>query len=138
MPVIEVTPAGNQLYLVDLRDGRSSRHEVVLPTPLIERLDTEGVAMRDVVVAAIEFLIDRDGRDTLPAAIDLGEVAREESDGRFVDHLQTRAHQVTDSAPPREGPPGTDPSQPSGDDRLLAEVQQDQADGAASRQPRKL
>lgn len=42
MTAIDVTPAGNRLFQVDIRDAEGeSRHEVTVPDELVEQLDTD-------------------------------------------------------------------------------------------------
>jgi hypothetical protein len=133
---IDVTPAGNQLYQVDIEDQEgTSQHEVGVPDALLMRLDVRGLAMHDVVHAAVEFLIEQVGRDDLDADIDLGvEAERYE---RFEEEVPARARERA-SAEPQTEEGSTDPDAPTGDERLVAEVQQEQREGRASRPDRRL
>lgn len=134
MTAIDVTPAGNRLFQVDIRDAEGeSRHEVTVPDELVEQLDTDGLALQDLVLASVDFLTSIEGRQSLDAAISLGDVA-ERYDG-FVDQVSAAARErATDSGQPTgyraEGQ--ADGPTRSGDDRLVAEVRDEQTSGQAS------
>jgi hypothetical protein len=132
MTTIDVTPAGNQLYQVDLEDANGvSRHEVGLPDALLDRMDLEGVAAREVLVAAVELLLDRVGRDGLDREVDLASAA-DQYDG-LVDQIPARVRERADAAPPTLD---TDPAerQRKSHDRLVAEVEREQHSGQTSTQ----
>ncbi|MFO7779026.1 MAG: hypothetical protein R6V28_11790 [Nitriliruptoraceae bacterium] len=136
MTRIDVTPAGNQLYQVDIedREGRS-RHEVGVPDALLMRLDVRGLAMRDVVHAAVDFLVEQVGRQDLDPEVDLG-VEAERYQG-FDEQVPARARQRASSAEPPTGMRTTDRDAPSGNERLLAEVEEEQRQGRASHPERR-
>jgi hypothetical protein len=137
MTRIDVTPAGNQLYQVDIEDEEgSSQHELGVPDALLMRLDVRGLAMHDVVHVAVEFLVEQVGRQQLDAEIDLGnEAARYES---FDEEVPARARERASSVEPPTGMGTSDPDAPTSNERLVAEVQQEQRDGRASRPDRRL
>jgi hypothetical protein len=130
MSSIQVTPAGNQLYEVEIHDpeGTTTQHTVTLGDALLERVATDDVPMQDVVVAAIEFLTGRESRDQLDAEIDLGAVAARYEG--FDEEVPARARVL---AGRESSHPVDDEGRPTGDDRLLAEVEEEQAEGDASR-----
>jgi hypothetical protein len=129
MSTIQVTPAGNQLYEVEISDpeGTTTQHTVTLGDELVDRVATDDVPMQDVVVAAMEFLTGRESRETLDREIDLAAVA-DRYEG-FVEEVPARARILADREPSH---PVDEPERPTGDDRLLAEVKEEQADGDAS------
>jgi hypothetical protein len=134
---IDVTPTGNQLYQVEIEDqGGRSQHELGVPDALLMRLDVRGLAMHDVVHAAVEFLVEQVGRQHLDAEIDLGDEAeRYES---FDEAVPARARELASSVEPPTGMGTTDPDAPTSNERLVAEVQQEQRDGQASRPERRV
>lgn len=137
MAAIEVTPAGMQLYEVVVTDtDYESHHEVSVPDELLGRLDTRDLALQDLVLTAMAFLLDREGQDALSARIDLGDVASRYEG--FVEELPRRARERSTEGRPPTGQHVTDRDAPAGDDRLRADVERDQAEGRASRQERRL
>jgi hypothetical protein len=129
MSSIQVTPAGNQLYEVEIHDpeGTTTQHTVTLGDALLDRVAIDDVPMRDVVVAAIEFLTARESRDALDREIDLTAVA-DRYEG-FVEEVPARARVLAAGEPSH---PVDEAERPTGDDRLLAEVEEEQARGDAS------
>jgi hypothetical protein len=135
MSSIEVTPAGNQLYEVTLHDPEgTSQHTVSLDDALVERVASDDISMQDVVIAAMEFLTGREGRDELDREIDLADVAAR-YDG-FEEQVPARAQALAAQETTHPVDDGTD--EPTGDERLLAEVKQEQADGDVSSGQREL
>jgi hypothetical protein len=137
MPSIEVTPAGNQLYEVELRDTQgASHHTVSVDDRLVDTLATDDVSMQDVVIASMEFLTGREAREELDREIDLAAIA-ERYDG-FTEQVPARAQVLADqeTAPPvdDDGAEG----EPTGDDRLLAEVKSEQERGEVDQGQRRL
>ena len=131
MTAIDVVPAGDQLYEVEVRDADgTSSHQVSVSDDFLEELDTEGVAAQDVVFAAMAFLADREGHHELDDRIELAELA-----GRY----EGFTHRIADLARQgtlREARRQSEPSdEPTGNERLLEDVQREQRDGEAS-QPR--
>jgi hypothetical protein len=125
MTAIDVTPAGNQLYAVDIRDeDGSSSHTVTVPDHFLERLDTDGVAVQDLVFAALAFLTAREGHHELDEQVDLAEVA-ERYEG-FTERISDLARQRTLQGVDDDT---RDAQRPSGDERLLAEVRREQREG---------
>jgi hypothetical protein len=128
MPSIEITPAGDQLFEVELRDPQgASSHTVALGDGLVERLASDGMSLQDVVIAGIEFLTSHVEREQLDREIDLGAVA-ERYEG-FDEQVAARARELArqETAPPTDDAGVTD--EPTGDERLLAEVKDEQARG---------
>ena len=136
MTRIEVTPAGNQLYQVDIEDGEGrSQHEIGVPDALLMRLDVRGLAMRDVVHAAVDFLVDQVGRQALDAEVDLG-IEAERYEG-FDEEVPARARQRASSDEPPTGMRTVDRDAPRGNERLVAEVEEEQRQGRASQPERR-
>ena len=136
MAAIEVIPAGTQLYEVVIRDADyESRHDVTVPDELVRRMDTERVAMQDIVLTAVEFLLEREGHDSLQSEIDLG-AAADRHEG-LVDQIPDRARERATSTNPPTGMHVDDREELAGDDRLLADVEEDQQAGRASTQERR-
>jgi hypothetical protein len=131
MAAINVTPAGNQLYEVDIRDQQGgSQHEISVPDALLDRMDTDGIAVQDIVRAAVEFLTTRQSREDLDVDIDLSAMADRYEE--FVVQVPARARELaTDQGPPT-GIHTADRDEPTGDERLVAEVRAEQADGQAT------
>jgi hypothetical protein len=136
MTAIDVTPAGNQLFQVDVKDADGdSRHEVTVSDDLLMKLDTDGLAMQDIVFASVQFLTSREDREDLPPRIDLSEVA-ERYDG-FVEQVPelARARQTDDE--PMHGSRARqelaeEDQALTGRERLIAETKEAQANGQAS------
>jgi hypothetical protein len=129
MTAIDVVPAGNQLYEVEVRDSDgTSTHQVSVADDFLASLDTEGIAAQDVVFAAIAFLTDREGHHELDERFDLTEMA-DRYEG-FADRIADLARQGTLQQARREGQP--EPSEPTGDERLLQEVREEQRAGVVS------
>jgi hypothetical protein len=129
--VIDVTPAGNQLYQIDLRDATgTSRHEIGLPDALLERLELTDVAASEVLVAAVELLLDREGRHGLDREVDLA--AALDRNEELLDELPARIRERAEAAPPTLDTPSADRS--TSDDRLVAEVKEEQRAGEVSSQ----
>jgi hypothetical protein len=125
MTAIDVTPAGNQLYSVDIRDeDGSSTHTVTVPDQFLDQVNTDGVSVQDLVFAALAFLTSREGHHELDEQVDLAEVA-ERYEG-FTERIAALARQRTLQGAQDTG---TGDERPSGDDRLLAEVKQEQREG---------
>ncbi len=126
MTAIDVTPAGNQLYSVEIRDeDGSSSHTVTVPDHFIEQLDTDGVSVQDLVFAALAFLTSREGHHELDEQVDLAEVAQRYEG--FTERIGALARQRTLQGIEADTDDGED--HPTGDDRLLAEVEQEQERG---------
>jgi hypothetical protein len=129
MTAIDVIPAGNQLYEVEVRDADgTSTHQVSVADHFLEQLDVDGVAAQDIVFAAMAFLADREGHHELDDRIELAELA-----GRyegFTDRIADLARQGTLREARRQGEPS---DEPTGDERLLEEVKREQQEGDASR-----
>lgn len=136
MTAIDVTPAGNQLFQVDVKDADGdSRHEVSVSDDLLMKLDTDGLALQDIVFASVQFLTSRQDRVDLPPRIDLGEVAERYDD--FTEQVPELARaRASDDAPPhgsRATQELADEDQPlTGRERLIAETKEAQANGQAS------
>lgn len=131
MTAIDITPAGNHLYQVDISDGDGeSHHELTVPDDLVERWQIDEIAMNDVVLAAVDLLVARDGRQSLDERIDLADVAVE--DPELIERIPEHAHQRATEQSTPSNLHRTDPDEPSGDERLLEEVKQEQAEGSVS------
>lgn len=133
---LNVTPAGNNLFQVEVQDSRpeTTNHtsfEVSVPDGFVDDLALEeGAATQDVVLEAVRFVLDRtDDPDQIDGRLDLYELAEQypgftESLGRAVDRGQG-------SAPTDQQHTATR-SQQSSDERLVEETRQAQADGNAT------
>lgn len=136
MTTIDVTPAGNQLFQVDVKDADGdSRHEVTVSDDLLMRLDTGGLALQDIVFASLQFLTSREDRQDLPPRIHLAEVAERYDD--FVDRVPELARARASDDQPMHGSRArqelADEDQPlTGRERLIAETKEAQANGQAS------
>ena len=136
MTAIDVTPAGNQLFQVDVKDADGdSRHEVTVPDDLLMKLDTDGLAMQDIVFASVQFLTSRQDRADLPPSIDLAEVADRYDD--FTEQVPELARARASEDGPAHGSRAqqelADEDQPlTGRERLIAETKEAQANGQAS------
>jgi len=128
---IDVTPTDNQLYEVDIEDATgASRHEVGLPDALLDRLELHEVAATDVLVAAVELVLDRVGRHALDREVDLASFLDRYPE--LVDQIPARVRERDLAQPPTpETAPADEPSQ---QDRLVAEVEHEQEAGQASSQ----
>ena len=128
MTAIDVIPAGNQLYEVEVHDADgTSTHQVSVADDFLESLDADGVAAQDLVFAAMAFLADREGHHELDDRIELAELA-ERYEG-FTDRIADLARQRTLQEARRADEPS---DEPTGDERLLEEVEQEQRDGDVS------
>ena len=128
MTAIDVIPAGNQLYEVEVRDeDGTSTHQVSVADHFLEALDADGVAAQDLVFAAMAFLADREGHHELDDRIELAELA-DRYEG-FTDRIADLARQRTLHEARRQDEPS---DEPTGDERLLAEVEREQRDGDVS------
>jgi hypothetical protein len=128
MTAIDVIPAGNQLYEVEVRDGDgTSTHQVSVADHFLEELDVDGVAAQDLVFAAVAFLADREGHHELDDRIELADLA-DRYEG-FTDRIADLARQRTLQEARRQGEPA---DEPTGDERLLEEVEREQRDGDVS------
>jgi hypothetical protein len=136
MTAIDVTPAGNQLFQVDIRDEEGeSRHQISVPDGLMDQLDTDGLAMQDLILASVDFLTTRESRQDLDPSISLGDVAERYDDFTEAVPAMARERATTEGQPTGYRAEGqTDEPTLSGDDRLLAEVRDEQAEGQAARQ----
>lgn len=134
MTAIDVFPAGNQLYEVEVSDAEgTSTHQVSVADDFLEELDAEGVAAQDLVFAAMAFLTDREGHQELDDRIELAELA-DRYEG-FSDRIADLARQGTLHEARRRGEAS---SEPTGDERLLDEVEREQREGQTSRPDRGL
>ncbi|GEM_PF-5093139 len=132
MTSINIVPAGNQLYEVEVSDDTgTSRHEVGIPDRLLAELDLADVAVQDVVRVAVEFLVEREGRDRLAREIDLGSAT--ERYPELVEQLTSGSRVRPSRQTPPPGLHDAEPDEPTGDRRLVAEVEQEQRSGEASR-----
>ena len=128
MTAIDVIPAGNQLYEVEVRDADgTSTHQVSVADHFLEELDAEGVAAQDLVFAAMAFLADREGHHELDDRIELADLA-DRYEG-FTDRVADLARQGTLREARRADKPS---DEPTGDERLLQEVEREQRDGKVS------
>lgn len=135
MTAINVIPAGNQLYQIEVdQEGDTSTHDLTIPDDLFAHVDTQVVAMQDVALSAVEQLIDLEGRDALAPHIDLAAAAARHDD--FVERVTAEAEQRATTATSPDGWQVTEADAPSGDDRLLAEVRAEQDEGEVSRAER--
>ncbi len=77
MATIEVTPAGNDLFRVEITDEQgSSTHEVTVPDGYPEQLGAGDVAHQDLVRESVRFLLEREPREQILGSFDLPVIAR--------------------------------------------------------------
>ena len=127
---IDVTPAGNGLFQVDLRDDAGeSTHEVAVPDTFARRFeDDEEVALKDVVLAAVEWRLDHEGREDLPPSFSLADLEGDDAQQRIAEIARSRATGVS----PATGEQRGERTSTDSDERLVEQVKQEQADGEVS------
>lgn len=130
---IDVTPAGTGLFQVDLRDERGqSTHEVAVPDDYAEQFAGDDVALQDVVIATMEWRLDREDRQDIPNRFSLADLA---GTGDFDEQLPALARsRATDASPPTGQHTGSR-NEDDQDDRLLEQVREEQSRGELSSQP---
>lgn len=79
MANLNVTPAGNQLFEVDIETRNRARTiEVAVPDGFMGRIeldDDRSFSMQDVVKASVEFALEREGIDGIPGNVTLDRFA---------------------------------------------------------------
>lgn len=90
MANLTITPAGNQLFEVDIETRSSARTvEVAVPDGFMEQLDVEGEpSMTDVVRATVEFALERETIDGIDGQIRLDRYA--DRHGDFTESISRR------------------------------------------------
>lgn len=75
MAKIEVTPAGNRLFRVEIEDdaGRSE-HEVTVPDGYAEQLGAGDVALQDLVRESVRFLLEREPKESILSSFALSDI----------------------------------------------------------------
>lgn len=81
MADINITPAGNQLFEVDIETRNRARTiEVAVPDGFMSRIEVDDdvdLSMQDVVQASVEFALEREGVDGVDGRLSLGEYAEQ-------------------------------------------------------------
>lgn len=77
MASIEVTPAGNDLFRVEVTDGRgTSTHEVTIPDGYPEELGAADVPHTDLVFESFRFLLEREPKEQIMGRFELPVIGR--------------------------------------------------------------
>jgi len=77
MAEIRVTPRGENLYRVTVREGGSeSSHEVTVTPEDVSRYAGEGVSAEELVEASFEFLLERESKESILARFELPVIER--------------------------------------------------------------
>lgn len=133
---LNVTPAGNNLFQVEVEDTRPgttnrTSFEVAVPDGFMDDLALEdGAATQDVVLEAVRFVLDRtDDPDQVSGRLHLDELA-EQYPG-FTESLGRRLAEGGGGAPTDRQHTASRTGQ-SSDERLVEETRQAQADGDAT------
>lgn len=107
MANIDVTPAGNDLYRVEITDDQGmSSHEVTIPDGYADELGAGGVPHTDLVFESIRFLLEREPKEQIMGRFELPVIAR-----YFPDYEDTIGDRVSSAGdrgqqpPPRDGDP---------------------------------
>lgn len=109
MATIDVTPAGNNLFRVQVTDEQgSSSHEVTIPDGYPEDLGVEDAALQDLVFESFRFLLEREPREQILRTFELPVIARyfPEYEDRIGDRVGAAADRDQQS-PPANGDPRT-------------------------------
>lgn len=138
---LNVTPAGNNLFQVEVEQARADEHratviEVAIPDGFLDDLALEGDAgPQDVVLEAVRFVLERtDHPDELDERLSLDEVAEQypgftESIGRRLEDADKGEGTVHQQHTGDRRPQNRDE-----DDRLIEETRDAQDAGSASQQ----
>lgn len=109
MATIDVTPAGNNLFQVQVTDEQgSSSHEVAIPDGYPQELGVEDVPLQDLVFESFRFLLEREPREQILGTFELPVIARyfPEYEDRIGDRVGAAADRDQRS-PPAGGDPRT-------------------------------
>ncbi|HEX2026551.1 MAG TPA: hypothetical protein VHF25_00980 [Nitriliruptorales bacterium] len=75
MATIEITPAGNDLYQVEIRDDQgSSTHEVTVPDGYADKVGAGHVSHQDLVRESVRFLLEREPRQQILSQFALSDI----------------------------------------------------------------
>lgn len=131
--IVEIVPAGNQLFLVTLEDpDGTSQHEVAVPDGLAEDLlgaQAGDHALADLVWAAMRWQLEQQAREQVPATLSLGDLR---GVGDFDQRVPALVRQRTDTIAPSHGQHVDDRAGRSSDERLVDQVRAEQEAGEAS------
>ena len=137
MATVNVTPAGNRLFQVEIHDetGQSS-HEVGVPDGFAARAGVEDAAMQDVVLAAVRYLLERRDRSEIEGAFSLQDIAENYPD--FTESMSRRVADIATGQTPPTNLHVADEDRPDADERLVEQVRAEQAAGEATPGQRRL
>ena len=133
--LVEIVPAGNQLFTVTLEDQQgSSRHEVAVPDGLPEELlgDEAGDhSLQDVVLASLDWRLQRgETREDLPTSFSLADLRGVDD---FDEQLPLRVRNRAPSTGSTHRQHQPERAATNADQRLIDQVQREQEAGEASR-----
>lgn len=77
MAKIDVTPAGNDLYRVEVTDEQgTSSHDVTIPDGYPDEIGAGDVAHSDLVFESFRFLLEREPKEQIMGRFELPVIAR--------------------------------------------------------------
>lgn len=77
MAKIDVTPAGNDLYRVEVTDEQgTSSHDVTIPDGYPDQIGVGDVAHSDLVFESFRFLLEREPKEQIMGRFELPVIAR--------------------------------------------------------------
>lgn len=132
--LVEIVPAGNQLFSVTLEDDQgTSQHEVAVPDGLAEDLlgDEAGeYSLQDLVLASLDWRLQREEREDLPDTFSLADLRGvDDFDEQLPQRVANRAPST--SSTHRQHQPEREAT--NADQRLVEQVEREQETGDASR-----
>ena len=137
MATVNVTPAGNKLFQVEIHDETGdSTHEVGVPDGFPARVGVEDAALQDVVLAAVRYLLERRDRDQLENRFSLQDVAESYPD--FTESVSRRVKDIATGMTPPTDMHVADEERVDADERLVEQVREEQEAGQATPGQRRL
>ena len=132
--LVEIVPAGNQLFTVTLEDDQgSSQHDVAVPDGLADELlgdDAGDHSLQDVVLASLDWRLQRgETRDDLPRSFSLADLRGVDD---FDEQLPKRVRNRAPSTASTHRQHQPERAATNADQRLVDQVQREQEDGEAS------
>ncbi len=131
--IVEIVPGGNQLFQVTLENPEgTSQHEVAVPDGLAEELLGDEAAdhsLQDVVWAAMQWQLEQESREEVPATLSLGELR---GVGDFDQRVPALVRDRTTGMSPTHRQHQDDRAGTNSDERLVEEVREEQRTGDAS------
>lgn len=134
MANIDITPAGNDLFRVEITDGGgTSTHQVSIPDGYPHQLGVGDVSHQDLVFASIRFLLERESKEQIMSEFALPVIARYFPD--YENEIADRVGRLGGGSgqPPPDGDPRRrdavgSPPEASGDQSLEQAADIDDAD----------